>query len=198
MDNNVYEKNNYRFNLSTNPFFGEEECKDDLLLLQSWTRLHAIIIESCLKKSSKEPEILANYCLVFEDDTAEFSGMFGGTLKTTYYRKANEIAARVRTEKIRAVLYVCETNFYSLEQIIKIQSKPANERQQESQGTFLYNLIVSKKLEKIMGIGIDYSKIKNKEYLKNQVKKPEEMANNFLIYPVYKAMKEKTSTTNDS
>jgi hypothetical protein len=132
---------------------------------------------------------LATFCLVFEDNTAEFSEMFGGTLKTTYYRMINEIAHRVRTEKIRAVLYVCETVYYSSEQYLQTLTKPYNKRQQEAQGTVLNNLIVSKKLDKIMGIEIDYSKIKNRKYLINQLREPKGMADDFILYPVFKAMK---------
>jgi len=196
MNEGVYDRNKLRFNLATSPFYGEDVCKDDLLLLKSWAVNHLIILEAQLEKSNREHEILATFCLVFEDNTAELSEMFGGTLKTTYYRMINNIASRVRTEKIRAVLYVCETVYYSSEQYLKTLNKSANERQQEAQGTFLYNLIVSKKLDKIMGIGIDYSKLDNKEYLINQVRKPEEMPDNFLIYPVLKAMKDLSKKDN--
>jgi hypothetical protein len=190
MNEGVYDKNILRFSLATSPGFGEDVCKDDLLLLKRWAANHMMILAINKEKSNKEPEILATFCLVFEDNTAELTEMFGGTLKTTYLRMVNNIADRVRTEKIRAVLYVCETIFYSSEHYLEALTIPANKRQQKSQGTFLYNLIVSKKLDKIMGIGIDYSKLGNKEYLINQLNKPEEMPDNFLLYPIFKAMKD--------
>lgn len=189
MNEGVYDKNKLRFSLATSPGFGEEVCNDDLLLLKRWAVNHIIILEAQQEKSRKEHNILATFCLVFEDNTAEFTEMFGGTLKTTYYRMVNEIAARVRAEKIRAVLYVCEIVSYSSEHYLATLTKSANERQQEAQGTVLYNLIVSKKLDKIMGIGIDYAKLSNREYLVNQLAKPEEMADDFILFPVFNAMK---------
>ena len=190
MDNGIYDKKKMRFNLATNPLFGNDVCKDDILLLKSWALNQIIILDSCLEKSNKQPELLATFCLVFEDNTAELTEMFSGTLKTTYYRMANEIAARVKKENIRAVLYACETVYFPLEYYLEPQIKSSNERQEEAQGTFLYTLIVSKKLNNIMAIGFDYSKLDDKNYKIKQLNNPEKMPNDFLIYPIFKAMKE--------
>lgn len=189
--NDIYDKDMHRFNLATNPLFCEEACKNDIILLMEWAAHHVVMLEYLRENSNKEPELLANYCLVYEDNTAELTELFGGTIKTTYYRMANEIADRVRNENIRAALFICETNIYPLENYKEIFSKPAYERQEKAQGTVLNILIVSKKLNKMMGIEIDYSKLDNREYLVKQIKTPKEMPDNFLIYPIFKAMKNK-------
>jgi hypothetical protein len=190
IEDKVYNKNDMRFDLAENPVFEKECCDNDIRLLQKWASNHIVTAKMQLELTKKnEPMIYADFLLVYEDNTAEMVGFFGGTVKTTYYRIINEVAKRANNEKIRAVLYVCEFVHYPLDKFRSFCIKSADERQNEASGTCLYSLIASKQLEDIIGIGIDYSKINDNDYLSNQIINPENLGKNFMIGPIYRALK---------
>ncbi len=186
----VFNKEDMRFDLAKSPMFGKDYCDNDIILLQRWALNHIFVAQMQLEQTKeKEPEILATFLLVYEDNTAELIGMFAGTVKTTYYRTINEVAERVKNEKIRTVLYVGEVLYYSVDKLKFFNQKSYDERTQEAGGTLLYNLVTSKQLENIMGIKIDYSQINDKTYCLNQVKNPENLGKDFLIGPIFRALK---------
>jgi len=187
---NIFDKKDLRIDLAKSPAFGEEFCDNDILLLQKWASNYVIIAQMQLENTKKEmPEILASFLLVYEDNTIEEIGMFAGAIKTTYYRTINEVAERVRNEKIRAVLYVCEALYYPFEKLKIFNRKPYSERKKEADSTILYSVIASKQLENIMGVGIDYSKLNDKNYCARQIINPENLGKDFLIGPIFRAFK---------
>lgn len=186
----VYNKKDRRFDLVKSPMFGKDYCDNDILLLQKWALNHIFIAKMQLEQTKlDEPEILSTFLLIYEDNTAEFFGMFAGTFKTTYYRIINEVAERVKNEKIRTVLYVGELLYYPMDKLEKIHQKPYDKRMQEANGTRLYSLVTSKRLKDIIGIGIEYSKIGDMNYCLNQVQNPENLGKDFLIGPIFRSLK---------
>ena len=188
MRSEVFNKNDMRFELAKSPTFGKEFCDNDIRLLQKWASDHVVIAQMIFEQK-KEPEIPATFLLVYEDNTAEMICSINGSLKTTYYRIINEVAERVMNEKIRAVIYVSEVVYYPPNEFESIYRKPFEEREKEASGTLLYILIASKELENITGIGIDYSKINDKDYLSNQIINPENLGKNFIIGPIFRTLK---------
>ncbi|MDR0304842.1 MAG: hypothetical protein LBH98_08775 [Chitinispirillales bacterium] len=188
-NNEVFNKKDSRFDLTKSPWFGKDCCDNDILLLQKWSVWYIVLAQMQLQQKKEEPEILDSFLLVYEDNTAEMIGMFAGTVKTTYYRIINEVAERVKCEKIRAVLYTCETIYYTQDNAAEILCQKYDERKKEANGTISCSLIASKQLEYITGIDMDYSKMNDNDYLSNKVKNPKSLGKTFLIGPIFRALK---------
>lgn len=188
MDKGISDGKHPRIKLSESPGFGECFCKDDISLLIKWAINFLALCQIQMDDGRKEPFISPQFMIVFDDGTAEFQGMYNSTVRTTHYRKVNEIADRIQKENIKAVLYTCEAFTYPINSITP--EKGSHERQAESDNTTLYNLIVSKNLKHIVGIEFDYSKITDEEYLKTQISNPKAM-NFFMLMPILKALKTK-------
>lgn len=188
MDNEISDGKHTRIKLSESSGFGERFCKDDISLLTKWAINFLAICQIQMNEGRKEPLVSPQFMIVFDDGTAEIQGMYNSTVRTTHYRKVNEIVDRIKKENIKAVLYTCEAFTYPLSSLTP--EKGAHERQQESNNTILYNLIVSKDLNNIVGIEFDYAKITDEEYLKTQINKPKAM-NFFMLMPILKALRTK-------
>lgn len=188
MNNEISDGKHPRIKLSESPGFGKMCCKDDISLLTKWAINFLALCQIQMDEGRKEPLVSPQFMIVFDDGTAEFQGMYNSTVKTTHYRKINEIVDRIKKENIKSVLYTCEAFTYPLSSITP--EKGAYERQQESDNTILYNLIVSKDLNNIVGIEFDYAKITDEEYLKTQINNPKAM-NFFMLMPILKALRTK-------
>jgi len=82
-------------------YFGEIE--NDFM---KFIIMHTVIFE-------KQKSLLPTFMIVYEDDTFDLMS-FQGSVKTTTYRKINEIAKRIEHDNIKIVFYVTEMVIYEL------------------------------------------------------------------------------------
>lgn len=69
-----------------------------------------------------QKSLLPTCLIVYNDDTFELIS-FGFSIKTTAYRKFNEIARRIEVDKIVNVLFVTEMYIYELDEIKNLDSR---------------------------------------------------------------------------
>lgn len=84
-------------------------------LFSKFELMHVVIFQ--MGKS-----LLPTYLILYSDDTFELV-TFGFSIKTTVYRKFNEIARRIEADKIVNVLFVTEMYIYDLDEVSKLDSR---------------------------------------------------------------------------
>jgi hypothetical protein len=84
-------------------------------LFSKFELMHVVIFQ--MGKS-----LLPTYLILYSDDTFELV-TFGFSIKTTVYRKFNEIARRIEADKIVNVLFVTEMYIYDLDVVSKLDSR---------------------------------------------------------------------------
>ena len=91
------------------------DAENPSYLIQSWMRSRNTVIGTT--------DLMPTFMIVFRDDTFELDSFHGG-LKTTIYRKINEIATRVAKEDIVAIYFMMTyTTLPMNEQYLQMTSK---------------------------------------------------------------------------
>lgn len=90
-----------------------------------------------------QKKLLPTCLIVFSDKTFQLQ-TFGGSIKTTIYRKLHEIAKRIETDSIISVLFVTEMYIYDHDDIIMLDSR---ERIKHARNEVLSFFTVDKNLD---------------------------------------------------
>jgi hypothetical protein len=104
--------------------------------------------------------ILPTCLVVYSDDTFELIS-FGGSIKTTVYRKFNEIARRIEADKIVNVLFVTEMYMYDINDVKNLDSQ---ERVEHAKNEILAFYMIDNLLTK-RSQGFDTSQIDDFKYI---------------------------------
>lgn len=70
---------------------------------------------------------MPTFYIIYEDNTFEISSYFS-SIKTITYRKINEIAKRIKSDKIKQVYYATEMIQYKIENYAKIKNRTSPNR----------------------------------------------------------------------
>jgi len=108
-------------------------------------------------------DIMPVFMIVYKDHTYR-TIPFTATIKTTFYRKVQEIIELPDFADIVAVFFCGEYYIYELEQINEINQKPYSERKSKAKNEFLYFSMLLKRGGE-MTIYADESKIDDMEYI---------------------------------
>ena len=122
-------------------------------LFQKFELMHLVTFQ--MQKS-----LLPTCLILYEDETFQLLS-FGFSIKTTVYRKFNEIANRIDTDKIVSVLFVTEMYIYDKSDIINLNSY---EKVKHSKKEILAFYVIDNNLE-IRSHWYDVLKIDDFEYI---------------------------------
>lgn len=119
---------------------------------------------------SMQKDLMPTFMIIYEDETYEFIS-FVSSIKTTVYRKINEIAKRIENDKIKSIFYVAEMIHYSTENndyknIIMTNSK---ERIKYKTSEFLCFFMVDNDLQ-CNSYYFDSDKIEDMKYISTTLK----------------------------
>lgn len=97
---------------------------------RSFILLHLI----CL---SEQKTIMPTFMIIYEDDMFEFI-TFQASLKTTVYRKINEIATKIKSDDIKTIYYVTEMLYYTdnINEIMLLEYSQRNKHSVKNQLCF--------------------------------------------------------------
>lgn len=110
-------------------------------------------------------DLMPTFMIVFNDDTFELDSFHGG-LKTTIYRRVNEVATRIAKEDIVAVYFMMTYTTLPLkEKYLQMTSKERLALSTEDVLTFMEVTIALSERE----CYFEQAKIQNKEYIFNQL-----------------------------
>lgn len=110
-------------------------------------------------------DLMPTFMIVFNDDTFELDSFHGG-LKTTLYRRVNEVATRIAKEDIVAVYFMMTYTTLPLkEKYLQMTSKERLALSTEDVLTFMEVTIALSERE----CYFEQAKIQNKEYIFNQL-----------------------------
>ncbi|HRB71472.1 MAG TPA: hypothetical protein PK776_06450 [Flavobacterium sp.] len=84
-------------------------------LFQQFQLMHLITFQM-------QNKLLPTCLVLYDDNTFELSS-FGGSIKTTIYRKLNEVARKIETDRIVGVYFVIEMYIYNIKDVKKLDSK---------------------------------------------------------------------------
>lgn len=105
-------------------------------LFSKFELMHLVIFQM-------QKTLLPTCLILYSDDTFELNS-FGFSIKTTAYRKFNEIAKRIEDDKIVSVLFVTEMYTYDINYINNLDSR---ERVEHANSEILAFFMVDKHLE---------------------------------------------------
>jgi hypothetical protein len=130
-------------------------------LFQKFELMHLVIFQ--LQKT-----LLPTCLVVYSDDTFELL-TYGGSIKTTIYRKFNELAKKIAVDGIVNVLFVTEMYTYDIEDFKKMDSR---ERIKHAKNEMLSFFMVDKDLAK-KSSSYDAKRIDDFTYIASvMIKKP--------------------------
>ncbi len=122
-------------------------------LFEKFELMHLVIFQM-------QKTLLPTCLVLFSDDTFQLQ-TFGGSLKTTIYRKLHEIADRIETDGIVAVFFVTEMYVYDANDIAMFDSR---ERLKHARNEILSFFMVDKDLT-MKSRSFDLKKINDFEYI---------------------------------
>ena len=150
--------------------FGEQE--NDFFY---FITLHTVIFDM-------QKTLMPTFMIIYEDDTFELTS-FTGSIKTTVYRKINDIAKRIEQDSIKLVFFVTEMLNYKNSQndYIDILKTNSNERAKHRTSESLCFFMLNRNLQ-YQSFAFDSDKVGNMEYVGSILKNPvnEYMDINFL------------------
>ena len=159
----------------------------DISYLKIFTANH-IAIARMQRTKSKESELMPVFLIVYEDDTFSFYGPITGTNKSTFYRGVNDVAKIIERNKIKLVLILTEAYRYNTN-TEQLRSMKYEDRIREATSVMIWCSLVSKNLEKIYGIEVDYQNIFDDEYISKQITNIEEHEpEEHMAYPIFQAL----------
>lgn len=129
-------------------------------LFQKFELMHLVIFQ--MQKS-----LLPTCMVVYEDNTFELL-TFGFSIKTTVYRKFNEIAKRITTEGISQVLFVTEMYVYDVSDFERLDS---HDRIEHAQKEILSFFTIDKEL-KVKSRSYDTERIDDLDYIASVMAQP--------------------------
>lgn len=139
-------------------------CKDLEDLFESIVKFHIFmyIQQNC--------NIMPTFFLIYDDETFSML-LFNSSNKTTFYRIISNIAELCSAKNIKAVIYVGEYNYWSIEKLKKAKGT-LNERKNSVEETLFCCSLIKK--DNTKSIIINKEKINDVEYLKTQLANPAE------------------------
>jgi len=122
-------------------------------ILSKFELMHVVIYQ--MQKS-----LLPTCMIVYNDDTFELIS-FGFSIKTTVYRKFNEIAKRIEKDNIINILFVSEMYIYDLKDVKNLDSQ---ERIKHAKNEILAFYMIDNQLS-IKSQGFETNRIDDMEYI---------------------------------
>lgn len=154
------------------------DCKDLESLFESIAVFHTFmyIQQNC--------NIMPTFFLIYDDKT--FSTLlFNGSNKTTFYRIISNIAELCSSKNIKAVIYVGEYSYWSIEELEKAKGTLKERKDSVEKSLFCCSLI---KKDNTKSILIDKEKIDDKAYIRTQFAKPVDNINWIWFSPIREAL----------
>ncbi|MDO1500306.1 hypothetical protein Q2T40_09210 [Winogradskyella maritima] len=122
-------------------------------ILHKFQLMHLVIFQM-------QKKLMPTFMLIFSDNTFELNS-FDSSIKTTVYRKFNEIAKRIEKDNIVNILFVTEMYIYDIKKIKNLDSK---ERVKYSENEFLTFFMIDNQLS-IKSSSYDTNKIDDFKYI---------------------------------
>lgn len=138
--------------------------------------------------------IMPTFMIIYKDNTFKMKS-YSFSLRTTLYRKINDITDIIRREKVKSVYIVGENYYYNLDRDMTLTDFtriPYSERIQYSQKTLLSFFMIDSNLNKI-SYSFDEAKIDDKKYVNDVISKKPELKISKLSFlsPIINAFKER-------
>lgn len=140
----------------------------------------------------EQNELMPTFYIIYEDDMFEIVAYFS-SIKTVTYRKINEIAGRIKSDKIKQVYYATEAIQYKMEDYSKIVNMTSMERGELKEK----EVLACYKLDKMgdnKAYYFDRDKVGNMEYVSSILNSPaygnsDDLMSSFLC-PIINSFKE--------
>lgn len=132
--------------------FGEE-----IDLFKLFALMHVFILD-------KQKRLMPTFMIIYEDDLFEFKS-FESSIKTTLYRKINEINNKIKIDKVKTILFVSEMiNYSSQENLAQIINTDSKSRLQYKTSESLGIYYIDNKLE-FKHLHFESDKVGDPEYI---------------------------------
>lgn len=134
IDDYVYYRQEKRFEKSSkgmmffseNPTLKQRSSTERLTCNYKMNEFDFFIIMHCIALSKQE-SLMPTFYIIYEDNTFEILSYLS-SIKTVTYRKINEIAKRIKSDKIKQVYYATEMIQYKIENYTKIKNSTSPNR----------------------------------------------------------------------
>jgi hypothetical protein len=141
----------------------------------------------------QEKNIMPTFMIIYKDNTFKMKS-YSFSLRTTLYRKINDIVNVIRKENVKSVYFVDENYYYNLGRDMTLTDFtriPYSERIQYSKKTLLSFFMISSNLNKTSYF-FDEAKIDDKKYINDVIKKKPkwEIGKSSFLNPIINAFKE--------
>lgn len=142
--------------------------------------------------SYREPsqKVMPTFMIVYEDETYALHS-FLHSIRTTLYREVNQIASMIKNNKIKAILFTCETYTHKLGNFEQLYSMPYPERSKCAISENAVFYMIKKDLS-VTSCILDQDKLNDEEYvsqkLNNSRNSDMQIQNSFLA-PIIEAFK---------
>lgn len=151
--------------------------------------LHHVAIARIQRLKSSESELMPVFVIIYENETFSFYGPITGTNKSTFYRAINDVSKIIGNNNIKAILMLTEGYRYESKNIEELQSMKYEDRIKQASSIAILCTLISKNLDDIYVIEVDYKSIFDDKYISNQLLsiikyKP----CNHMAYPIFKAL----------
>lgn len=160
----------------------------DMSFLKVFAYYH-IVLARIQRSESSESELMPAFLIIYENDTFSFYGPITGTNKSTFYRAISDVTKIINNNNIKAILILTEGYHYANKDIEQLQSMKYEERIKEASSVVILFTLISKNLDDIYGIEVDYENLFDGNYIDKQLKniiKYEPY--NHMAYPIFKAL----------
>lgn len=160
----------------------------DISFLKIFAYYH-IILARIQRSESSESELMPVFLIIYENDTFSFYGPITGTNKSTFYRAISDVAKMINSNNIKAILILTEGYRYTTKNIEQLQSMKYEERIKEASSIVILCTLISKNLDDIYAIEVDYKNLFEDKYIANQILNIIKYEpHNHMAYLIFKAL----------
>jgi len=129
-----------------------------------------IILARIQRSESSESELMPVFLIIYENDTFSFFGPITGTNKSTFYRAIGNVTKIINdNNNIKAILMLTEGYRYTTKNIEQLQSMKYEERIKEASSIVIVCTLISKNLDDIYAIEVDYKNLFDDKYIAKQM-----------------------------
>lgn len=151
---------------SVDSFLSKFESNDKKNIFQSFITMHVVIF-------SMQKKLMPTFMIIYNDNTFDLKS-FDGSIKTTMYRKINEVAERIKQDNVKAIFYVAEMLIYSYDEskyaeLLKMSSR---DRSEYKTSELLCFFMLDKELA-FKSYRFNSEEIENMEYIVSVLKNPD-------------------------
>lgn len=166
----------------------EDSLMCDLNLLRVFAS-HHVEIARIQRTQSSDSELMPVFLIIYENATYSFYGPITGTNKSTFYRSISNICKIINNNQVKAVLVLSEAYFYKNKDLAQLQNMKYEDRIKEASGVNILFSLISKQINNICSIGIDYKNLFNDMYVYNKIKDIEMITpEDHMAYPIFQAL----------